>query len=224
VINSIIGLAQLSLQFGRTNRVTYHEDGKTLESDTDHTCMLGLIACAFAERVNQTLPARGVSKSIETSQTYSYVNRSPLDIGLIAQFAFVHDLVEALCGDTNTLRISSQGRVSKEEREHAALEELRRRFAALPWIAATIDRYEALDTPEARFVKVVDKVLPKLTHALNGGAALREHDVDLAKLRTVNGSQREQIAATYGADQPEAMRLLYEAHDELVRRLAEAAS
>lgn len=203
-IDAVVDLAVLALQFGRVDRVTYHEDGTTPESDTDHTVMLGLVACAVAERVND--------RRMRTSYPL-------LRLGLVAQFALVHDLVEALCGDTNTLRISDASRADKAQREHAALEELHRRFAALPWIAATIDRYETLVDPEARFVKVLDKVLPKLTHALNGGAALREHGVDLAGLGQVNGSQREKIGRSYGADQPEAMALLYAAHEELVKRL-----
>ena len=198
-IPALFDLAALSLHFGRTNRVTYHEDGTTPESDTDHTVMLGLTACAFAAQ---------------------FVPR--LDLGLVAQFSIVHDLAEALCGDTNTLRIDQAGRDEKERREHAAREEIRRRFsAALPWVPDTLDRYERLADPEARFIKVLDKVLPKITHALNGGAALREHGVDLAGLAAVNGSQRETIARTYGADQQEAVALLFSVHEELVRRLTE---
>ena len=66
-----LSLAKLLLQFGRTNRITYHEDGVTPESDTDHTVMLGVMACAFAARY-----------------------APHLNNGKIAQFAFIHDLVE----------------------------------------------------------------------------------------------------------------------------------
>jgi putative hydrolase of HD superfamily len=199
VVPALFDLAALSLQFGRTNRVTYHEDGVTPESDTDHTVMLGLCACAFAKRFAPRL-----------------------DLGLVAQFAFVHDLAEALCGDTNTLRIDRAGREEKERREEVARQEIRERFSRdLPWVCETLDRYERLEDPEARFVKVLDKVLPKITHALNKGAALREHGVDLSGLAKVNGSQREAITRTYGADQREAVALLFAAHEELVRRLAQ---
>lgn len=167
-ISDVIALASLALQFGRTNRVTYHEDGKTPESDTDHTVMLGLVACAYAERVNRARLAHEQNVFIDGSHVHSQPVVPPLDVGLVAQFSIVHDLVEALCGDTNTLRITSAGRLAKEEREQAALVELRQRFATMPWIANTITRYEHLADPEARFIKVLDKVLPKLTHALNG--------------------------------------------------------
>lgn len=204
MIEEIKDLAQLALQFGRTNRATYHEDGETPESDTDHTVMLGLVACAVAERVNAV--------RIKADPRYAEV----LDLGRIAQFVYVHDLVEALCGDTNTL--SNFDAAAKVQREREALETLRTRFSSLPWICATIDRYEALDTQEARFVKVMDKVLPKLTHALNGGKALRESSV--ADIGEVNQKQRRSISKTYGADQPEAMALLLSAHMELAKALS----
>ena len=41
-----IRLADLILRFGRVNRATYHPDGERPESDTDHTVMLGILACA----------------------------------------------------------------------------------------------------------------------------------------------------------------------------------
>jgi putative hydrolase of HD superfamily len=78
--SKVIELAQLCLRFGRVDRATTHEDGQRHETDTDHTVMLGVIACAFASSCGLDL-----------------------DIGKVAQFALVHDLVEAHAGDTNTL-------------------------------------------------------------------------------------------------------------------------
>ena len=39
------------------------------------------------------------------------------------------------------------------------------------WLAGMLTTYEAQREPEARFVRLIDKVLPKLTHAFNGCAA-----------------------------------------------------
>ena len=189
----VIDLAQLCLRFGRVNRVTYHEDGKRLESDTDHTVMLAVVACAFA------------------TQYTPY-----LDIGRIAQFAIVHDLVEAYAGDTNTLAIASSEANGKEAREAAALDRIRDEFAScFPWLTDTINAYERLDLPEARFVKALDKVLPKITHILNRGATLREHGVDASNIDAVNGSQVAKMRATYAADQPTVMALYMDVHTML---------
>ena len=81
LITAVLGLGGLSLAFGRVERATRHEDGTTPESDTDHTVMLGLIGCSLAPLVC-----------------------ADLDLGLIAQYALVHDVVEVHAGDTNTLR------------------------------------------------------------------------------------------------------------------------
>lgn len=189
----VIELAQLCLRFARVNRVTYHEDGKRLETDADHTVMLGIVACAFAERF-----------------------APHLDLGLVAQFALVHDLVEAYAGDTNTLRISAERARAKKEIEAAALARIVEQFGvALPWVTATIEQYDRLDTPEARFIKTLDKVLPKITHALNHGAALREHGVQPGDIDAINGAQYAKIVASYGADQPEAMALYQGVHEYL---------
>lgn len=159
-VDAVIRLGRLALAFGRVDRITYHEDGRTLESDTDHTVMLGLVACAFAER-----------------------HLSDLDLGLIAQYALVHDLVEVYAGDTPTLRISANQRVEKREREECARYRLDVEFGGLlPWVVGTIGAYEDLATAEARYVKALDKLLPKITHILNGGRTFQDVGMDRAEL------------------------------------------
>jgi 5'-deoxynucleotidase YfbR-like HD superfamily hydrolase len=177
--NSVYALGVLSLAFGRVDRITYHDDGTTPESDTDHTVMLGLIACAFAER---HLP--------------------DLDLGLIAQYALVHDLVEVYAGDTPTLRINAEQRASKEEREMAAYRRIYDEFhASLPWVHTMIAFYEARDTPEARYVKAMDKLLPKVTHIANRGVTLRHQGFTLSELMARYEQQLDELQA-YAADFP----------------------
>lgn len=197
----LIELARLCLQLGRVNRATYHEDGVTRESDTDHTTMLGIVAPAFAA-------------------TYA----PHLNLGLISIFSQVHDFVEVHAGDTNTLVASAaQELPAKKLREAHALAKLIGEFAeSFPWLPAMIAAYEGQATPEARFVKILDKVLPPITHILNGGAALREHGVGLAQLVELHAAQRAKIAETIGEGQPEACALLAAVHAELHDRLAAA--
>lgn len=162
--DAVVGLGALSLAFARVNRITYHPDGTTPESDTDHTVMLGLIACALADR------------------WYPALNK-----GQIAQYALVHDLVEVYAGDMPTLRaLSADAKAEKRAREHAAYQRIQREFTQLPWLAWTISCYEDLATPEARFVKALDKLLPKITHLLNGAATIR-----------AQGVTRDELAARY---------------------------
>lgn len=193
-IQAFSDLGALALAFGRVNRITCHPDGVTPESDTDHTVMLGLLACAFASRF-----------------------APHLDIGKVAQFALVHDLVEVYAGDTATARgLSDAEREDKETRERKALARIRDEFdAEFPWVGATIASYESLDTPEARFVKVADKLMPKITNTLNQGATFVPQGHTEESARTFLANQRETLARTYGSDQPE-MLVMYDALAELM--------
>lgn len=146
-------LARLSLAFGRVERATLHEDGARAETDTDHTVMLGLVACELAP--------------------------PHLDRAKISAFALVHDLVEVYAGDAQTLTITPHGMTEKVEREAAARARLTGELGEGSWIAATLATYEEQREPEARFVRLVDKILPKLTHAFNsceGARRLTDRD------------------------------------------------
>lgn len=138
-------LTRISLAFGRVERVTRHEDGVRPETDTDHTVMLGIIACEVA-------PAG-------------------LDRTLVAAFALVHDLSEVYAGDTPTLGASAEVIAAKNDRENVARARLTDELGDGSWLAEMLSIYEQQRVPEARFVRVIDKVLPKLTHALNGCVA-----------------------------------------------------
>ena len=138
-------LARIALAFGRVERATRHEDGVRPETDTDHTVMLGLVACELAP--------------------------PGLDRAKIAAFALVHDLLEVHAGDTQTLTITPEAMVAKRAREDAARARLVGELGVGSWLAEILVIYEAQREPEARFVRVMDKVLPKLTHAFNGCVA-----------------------------------------------------
>lgn len=142
-----LDITRLALQFARVERVTRHEDGVRPETDSDHTVMLGLIACDLAPRA--------------------------LNVGRIAEFSLVHDLLEADTGDVQTLTITDDGRAQKKAREAAALKRFVERFGADSWMGRTLLAYEAQQEPEAQFVRLMDKVLPNLTHLLNGCVAAK---------------------------------------------------
>lgn len=191
--DSLTGLARLALEFGLIDRTAcYHPDRRTRESDTDHTVMLTWVAPALADLL--------------------YPHR--LDAALVAAFAAVHDAVEVHAGDTPTLRISAQGLADKAERERAAARRWRQQFGrALPWMPAMIDRYERQEEPEARFTRAVDKLLPKLVHALDGCHGLREAGISVAELAAWLERQRASLL-TYAGEFTELIDL----HAELAAR------
>lgn len=134
-------LATFLLRFARVERVTLHPDGVRPETDSDHTVMLAVIACDLCPR--------------------------SLNRGLVAEFAIVHDLVEAYTNNTKTLKIDAGQRAAKDAREAAALARIREEFGSFSWMVETIEAYESQASSEARYVKALDKVMPKLTHLLN---------------------------------------------------------
>jgi putative hydrolases of HD superfamily len=190
----VVELGKLLLAFGQTNRATYYEDGKTPESVTDHTVMVSIIGCAFAEQFFLDL-----------------------DLGKISQFATVHDLVEVYAGDTATLaRMSETDKKNKEIRENKALERVKGQFGdVFPWIHQTIVEYESLSTPEARFVKAIDKVMPKITHILNNGATIKTQNQSEEEILYIYNEQHNGMSAGYAHDFPEIMVLREKLIEEL---------
>jgi 5'-deoxynucleotidase YfbR-like HD superfamily hydrolase len=174
--NRLEDLARLALQFGRVDRAVYHEDQTTPESDTDHTVMLGWVACALA------------------ATWYPQ-----LDLGLVAQFALVHDAPEVYAGDTPTLRITDAERAAKAAREDAAVDRLTAEFARqLSWFPNTLRRYEQQQLPEARFVRGVDKILPKLACLIDRCAGLLKQGISRAELVAALNQQRHSMNGYVG--------------------------
>ena len=172
-MNAHIALADLVLRLGAIQRATFHQDGVTPESDATHTVMLALWASVLA-------PASG------------------LDGGLAAQFALVHDLVEAHAGDTNTtMPLVDAAAVEKADREHAAYLRIKSDLDAFPWVAAMIERYDAQEEPEARFVRYLDKITPKLTHKLNSYAAIKAQGISREALIERHANQGRSLASMY---------------------------
>jgi putative hydrolase of HD superfamily len=195
---AMTALGRLALAFGRVDRITYHPDGVTPESDTDHTVMLQLIACALAER-----------------------HFPQLQVALVAQLALVHDLVEVYAGDTPTLRLPDEvAAAAKADREARARERIEQEFAgSLPWLPRLIARYEAQDTPEARYVRALDKLLPKIAHVLNGAVSIAAEGLSPEQLQDRYRQQAAQLRS-YAGDFP----LLLQLYQDLVDQVLLAAA
>jgi 5'-deoxynucleotidase YfbR-like HD superfamily hydrolase len=172
----VLKLAKVCLAFGRVDRITKHPDGM-LESDTDHTFMLGIVAMALAE----------------------YLDTS-LNIGLVAQYAYVHDWPEVYAGDTPTLKaLTVAQKQQKADREQLAYARLRRQFGyRFPWLVTLLAEYKEQQSREARFVRAVDWMLPKFTHLLNDAQVAREQGMTVDELRARYKLQGEELAAWAG--------------------------
>lgn len=165
-------LSALIMQYAQTYRVTRLTGSNEYESDTDHSFMLGMIACAL--------------------QGYC---APELNRGRLAEFALIHDFVEVYAGDTATLGMID--RSEKEDRERIALEQIKKEYdAVFPWIGESIQIYEEQIEPEARFIKVLDKIMPGLTHAHNLGAVFEELQVSQGDIKKQKEIQRAWVTET----------------------------
>jgi putative hydrolase of HD superfamily len=120
------------------------------ENDAEHSWSVALLASALAPQIDASL-----------------------DVGKVCQFATVHDLVEVYAGDTSNFADADQ-KATKDAREAAAFKKLQTELTTLPWIAETIETYEAQEMPEAQFVKAVDKIMPLLFDLIEEGQIYKE--------------------------------------------------
>jgi len=169
-----LDLARLVLRLGQVRRVTRHPDGEP-ESDATHSVMLSMLAYGMAhEACYPVAPDR------------------------VALLAMVHDLAEAYVGDTPTTRgLDPDARERKERRERAALAIVFEDLAGFPPLLELLREYEAQETAESRFVRFVDKLLPKLTHILDDGCSLRAQGLGIDDVRESHRAQGAELRATY---------------------------
>lgn len=159
IFNMVPALAKLCMKYAETYRATRLSGSNEFESDTDHSFMLGMLACVLQEHM-----------------------APELDRGKLAEYALVHDFVEVYAGDTTTLGLHDTS--EKEKKEHEALQRIKKEYdAVFPWIGNAIERYEMQSEPEARFIKVLDKVMPGMTHAHNLGVVFDELEVSVEDIR-----------------------------------------
>ena len=122
-----------------------------------------------------------------------YANES-FDVLKTVTMLLIHDIVEIDAGDTYAY--DDAGIATQAERERNAANRI---FGILPddqskkmmdlWL-----EFEAGETAEARFAKVMDKVQPIMLNAATDGRAWKEHEVKLSKIldrnkKTPEGSQ-----------------------------------
>lgn len=155
----------------RIHRQTYCSDCETFENDAEHAWHAALMAVLLSEYANESF-----------------------DVLKTVTMLLIHDIVEIDAGDTYAY--DDAGIATQAEREQKAAKRI---FGILPedqankmmnlWL-----EFEAGETPEARFAKVMDKIQPIMLNAATDGRAWKEHEVKLSKIlnrnaKTPDGSQ-----------------------------------
>lgn len=189
-------LDELSDMYADIRRATHDRDGN-LETDARHAIHLMKLAVPYAREFYPEL-----------------------DQGRIAAYALIHDIIEAYAGDVPSLVMTAEQEQQKQLDEAQALIRLHEEYGEeWPEFIALIESYEALDTPEACFVKTFDKLDPGFTHFYSHGAQLKSHyklSEDSFYVAIDKATQRMQrYSGEYGQ--------LMEDRDELTRRVAHVA-
>lgn len=149
------------------DRQSYVVGGARKENTAEHSWHVVIAAWAIAKR-----------------------SRVPLSMEKVLKLAAVHDLCELDYGDTF---IHSAQRKEQQAQEAQCVSRLMREYAAVfDEIDALWREYEACRTPEAKLVRVADRLLPLLHNLANDGKTWREHRIS-----------RSQVSRLYDALKPD---------------------
>ena len=135
-------------------RRNYLVDSSRRENDGEHSWHIALAAMILAEHSDE-----------------------PVNLSRVIKMLLIHDLVEIDAGDT--FAYDTDGHGDKDAREQQAADHL---FGLLPddqqeEMRALWDEFEALETPEARFARAVDMLMPMLHNLHSKGKGWRENGV-----------------------------------------------
>lgn len=189
-------MCNLILKLGRVERLTLDMNGQP-ESDTTHSMMLALYAYDIATKANTR--AKQESKL------------QPLNIAKVLLYTLLHDVPEAICGDTPTLvPLTPEASRIKDRNEEEATHHIISSGMVPRSIAPMLSDYRVQSDAESRFVRVLDKAMPALTHAANGCASIKAQGWDKNRLR----ARLEKLNIDYQdlcPEAPEAWQFLVDA-------------
>ena len=179
-----LSLADLCIRYSGVERVPrYHETHR--ENDAEHSLMVAVL-------------------SVELASTL----QPELDRGILSQYATVHDFVEIAVGDTPTYSLTEQELVDKHQREQIALASLLQTLP--PYTSELLRNYEEQSTPEARFVRAVDKLTPLLVDILGPGRMVMRDDYGITSAaELIENKLRldDSMVRRFGEDNPEIVEL-----------------
>lgn len=152
----------------RISRQTYCTDGVTKENDAEHGWHAALMAILLSEYAND-----------------------PIDVLKTVTMLLIHDIVEIDAGDTYAY--DEEGIATQAKREQQAAQRI---YGLLPEeqgnrLLNLWREFEAGETAEAKFAKVMDRVQPIMLNAATDGKAWQEHQVQLRKILNRNEKTAE---------------------------------
>lgn len=149
-------------------RQTYLASGSRKETDAEHAWHMALMCMILSEYANE-----------------------PIDVAKTMMMVLTHDLVEIDAGDTYAY--DAVGNQSKKERELKAAERI---YGILPeeqgsYLRSLWDEFEEMQTPEAKFANMLDKIQPVLLNHASKGKSWEEHGVHIEQILKRNARTHE---------------------------------
>lgn len=140
-------------------RQTYLSDGTRKENDAEHAWHMAIMVFLLSEYANEAF-----------------------DILKTIRMLLIHDIVEIDAGDTYAY--DEAAKATQHERELAAAERI---FGILPKdqgeeLFALWKEFEAGESKEAKFARVMDNIQPMMLNDATDGKAWLEHEVVLSKV------------------------------------------
>lgn len=187
----LLDLQLLLINFLEIERLIYLPDGTKKdrkETDTEHSfhlAMLGWYLC----------------------NSYPHLNRDK-----VIRYALAHDIVEIHAGDVMAVGRTKEQQESKDEREAAALIQLKSEWPDFSDMTDTIEEYEKQSDPESIFIKALDKLTPMIMQILSEGKTWKKYDIkrsDIIALKNEKTAPSKEIANLWQAFKAEII-----AHDE----------
>ncbi|HVQ44812.1 MAG TPA: HD domain-containing protein [Candidatus Saccharimonadia bacterium] len=116
---------------------------------------------------------------------------STTNLDLVLKYAIIHDFVEIYADDVHTFA-DPKARQRKEVDEAKALGRLTSELTYFPDITTCLQDYQAMASPEARFVWSVDKIQAYILGNLDEWRPYREYPVSLEQFQAKQAEHLEQ--------------------------------
>ena len=149
-------------------RQTYLSDGSRKENDAEHAWHAAIMTVLLSEYANEKI-----------------------DVPKTIMMVLTHDLVEIDAGDIYAY--DQTGNQTKKERELKAADRI---YGLLPedqrkYLRALWDEFEAMETPEAKFANMLDKIQPVCLNDQSKGKSWVEHNVCKRQIMERNSKTHE---------------------------------
>lgn len=176
---------QRAMELAEVERVPRYRDGRR-ENDAEHCFSLTVVATEIAHR---------------------------LDIGLdmldIHRFCIAHEWLELEMKDIATFLLDRNAIATKEALEKEVFARVQAKLP--PYQRRALLAYEAQTSREARFVKLIDKMLPAIYDILGEGVRVMNEDYGVyarRRLTECHNQLLQRLGDRFDAEFPELMRAL----------------